>query len=163
MVRKIILTILVSVSISLSFAQQGTGQLKGTITDKKSGETLPFVNLVLIQNGAQKAGAASDLDGNFTINSLQPGTYTLKVSFVGYKKFQVNNLVIKSNRFTFQDIPLESGDVQLEEFTVVDYEVPLIDKDGGASGGTMTKDEIAKITEPKVEYTFEADGVLMKK
>ena len=26
-----------------------------------------------------------------------------------------------------------------------------------------SKDEIAKITEPKVEYTFEADGVLMKK
>lgn len=145
MIKKIILTLLATISLSLIYSQQGTGQLKGQITDKATGETLPFVNLVLEQNGSQKAGAASDLDGNFLINSIEPGEYTLKVSFVGYKKFQVNNLLIKSNKITFQDIPLESGDVELEEFTVVDYEVPLIDRDGGASGGTMTKDEIAKM------------------
>ena len=32
-----------------------------------------------------------------------------------------------------------------------------------AEDAGKSKDEIAKITEPKVEYTFEADGVLMKK
>jgi hypothetical protein len=127
MIKKIILTLLATISLSLIYSQQGTGQLKGQITDKATGETLPFVNLVLEQNGSQKAGAASDLDGNFLINSIEPGEYTLKVSFVGYKKFQVNNLLIKSNKITFQDIPLESGDVELEEFTVVDYEVPLLD------------------------------------
>lgn len=145
MIRKIILTILTTASISFGFSQQGTGQLKGEITDKSTGETLPFVNLVVEKNGTQVAGASSELDGTYIINSLEPGEYTLKVSFVGYKKFQVNNILIKSNKITFQNIPLESGDVELEEFTVIDYEVPLIDKDGGASGGTMTKDEIAKM------------------
>lgn len=32
-----------------------------------------------------------------------------------------------------------------------------------AEDAGKSKDEIAKITEPKVEFTFEADGVLMKK
>ncbi len=145
MIKKIILTFVAVFSLAFAYSQAGTGQLKGTITDKATGETLPFVNLVLIQNGTQKAGAASDLDGNFLINSIQPGSYELKVSFVGYKKFQVNGILIKSNKITFQDVLLENGDVTLEEFTVIDYEVPLIDKDGGSSGGTMTKDEIAKM------------------
>jgi len=145
MIKKIILTFIAIAAVSAGFSQAGTGTLKGQITDKSTGETLPFVNLIVLQNGTQKAGAASDLDGNFSISSLQAGTYTLKVSFVGYKKFQVNDLLIKGDKITFQNVPLESGDVTLDEFTVVDYEVPLIDKDGGASGGTMTKDEIAKM------------------
>ena len=145
MIKKITLTLIAIAFVSFGFSQPGTGTLKGKIIDKSTGEELPFVNLVLLQNGTQKAGASSDINGKFTISSLQPGTYTLKVSYVGYKKFQVNDLLIKSNNITFQDIPLESGDVTLEEFTVIDYEVPLIDKDGGSSGGTMTKDEIAKM------------------
>lgn len=32
-----------------------------------------------------------------------------------------------------------------------------------AEDAGKTKEEIAKITEPKIEFTFEADGVLMKK
>ncbi|MEN8927658.1 MAG: carboxypeptidase-like regulatory domain-containing protein [Flavobacteriales bacterium] len=145
MIKKIILTFIGVLTVAFAFAQPGTGQLKGTITDKSTGETLPFVNLVLIQNGTQKAGAASDLDGKFVINAIQPGSYELKVSFVGYKKFQANGILIKSNKITFQDVLLETGDVTLEEFTVIDYEVPLIDKDGGSSGGTMTQEEIAKM------------------
>jgi len=145
MIKKIILTFIAMFSLAFAFSQAGTGQLKGTITDKATGETLPFVNLVLIQNGTQKAGTASNLDGEFIINSIQPGSYQLKVSFVGYKKYQVNGILIKSNKITFQNVLLENGDVTLEEFTVIDYEVPLIDRDGGSSGGTMTKDEIAKM------------------
>ncbi|MEZ7931764.1 MAG: carboxypeptidase-like regulatory domain-containing protein, partial [Flavobacteriales bacterium] len=118
MIKKIILTFITVFTLSFAFSQAGTGQLKGTITDKSTGETLPFVNLVLIQNGTQKAGAASDLDGKFVINSIQPGSYELKVSFVGYKKYQVNGIIVKSNKITFQNILLENGDVTLEEFTV---------------------------------------------
>ena len=145
MVKKIILTLLAISTLSFVYSQSGTGSIKGNVKDKSTGETLPFVNLIMLQNGTQKAGASTDLDGNFTISSLQPGTYTMKVSFVGYKNFQVNGIVIKSDKITFQDIPLETGDVMIDEFIVVDYEVPLIDKDGGSSGATMTKDEIAKM------------------
>ena len=57
---------------------------------------------------------------------------------------QVNGLIIKSNKITFQNIPLESGDVELEEFTVIDYEVPLIDKDGQYLGLLMSVINITK-------------------
>ena len=145
MIKKIILTTLVMLAFQFGFSQAGTGSLKGTVVDKTTGETLPFVNLVLIQNGTQKAGAATNIDGKFIINSIQPGKYTLQVSFIGYTKFQMNNLLIQSNKITFQDVKLKSTDIEIETFEVIEYEVPLIDKDAGASGGTVTRDQISKM------------------
>ena len=58
MIKKIILTFIAIAAVSAGFSQAGTGTLKGQITDKSTGETLPFVNLIVLQNGTQKAGAA---------------------------------------------------------------------------------------------------------
>lgn len=124
---------------------QGQGTLQGKIKDKATGEPLPFVNLVIEQGGVQKGGASSDFDGNYKIASITPGTYNVRASFVGYKPFQINGVIVNSNKITFLDLELESGDVTLDEVTVVDYAVPLIDKDGGASGATVTRDDIAKM------------------
>ncbi|MBL0044414.1 MAG: hypothetical protein IPP33_08465 [Flavobacteriales bacterium] len=53
-------------------------------------------------------------------------------------------VVISSNKITFLNPELTSG-VDLKEVEVVRYKVPLIDKDGGASGSTVTRDQIAKM------------------
>ena len=132
-------------SSSSVFGQVGQGTLQGKVKDKKTGELLPFVNIIIEQNGVQQGGASSDFDGNYKIASITPGTYTIKATFVGYSPLQMNGVIISSNKITFQDILLETGDVQLDEFIVVDYAVPLIDKDGGASGATVTRDDIAKM------------------
>ena len=138
MIKKIILILLAISTLSLGYSQSGTGTIKGTITDKASGEALPFVNVIMLENGTQKAGASTDFDGKYTISSLQPGTYTMKVSFVGYTNYQVNGIVVKGDKIIFQDVPLATGETRINEFIVIDYEVPLIDKDGGSSGATLT-------------------------
>ena len=144
MLKKITFVLAV-LGFQLSFAQTGTGSIKGVIKDKTTGEPLPFVNVLLELNGTQQGGASTDFDGKYSLNSVAPGEYTIKVTFVGYKPYQLNGVVVNSNKITFVDVLLESGDVKLDEFVVVEYEVPLIDKDGGASGGTVTRDEIAKM------------------
>jgi hypothetical protein len=145
MIKKIILITILAMGFQSAFSQAGNGSIKGIVKDKSSGELLPFVNLVLEQNGAQKGGASTDFDGKYSFSSVAPGTYTLKVSFVGYKPYQLNGVLVKGSKMTPLNIDLESGDVKLDEFIVVDYEVPLIDKDGGASGGTVTRDQLAKM------------------
>lgn len=124
---------------------QGQGTLQGKIKDKETGEPLPFVNVVIEQGGIQKGGASSDFDGNYKIASITPGTYNVRATFVGYKPLQINGVIISANKITFQDLIMESGDVTLDEVVVLDYAVPLIDKDGGASGATVTRDDIAKM------------------
>ena len=78
---------------------QAQGRLKGKITDD-SGEPVPFANVIIEKGGSQMGGASSDFDGNYDINPIPPGTYTLKASCVGYNAYQVNNIVIPSNKIT---------------------------------------------------------------
>lgn len=127
-----------------SFSQTDStfGSLKGTITDKQTGETLPFVNVLLVQNNAKHLGTTSDLEGKYLFKNIQPGTYHLEVNFVGYEKYVVSNIHIEMGKLTLLNVTLSAGHVQLEEFTIVNYKVPLIDRDGGASKVVMSSDQI---------------------
>lgn len=145
MVRRLSTAIaLCFIAAAPALAQVGTGSLKGKITDKKTGEPLPFVNIVVENRGSQVTGGATDFDGNYFIKPIDPGTYDVVVSYVGYQPYKNAGVVINSNIITFLNIQLNAG-IELKEFEVVQYTVPLINKDGGASGGTVTREDIAKM------------------
>ena len=90
--------------------------------------------MVLFLNVNQVAGTNTDFDGEYTIKPVQPGTYDVLVSFVGYQSKKVTGVKITANKIQFVNAALGAG-VMIEEAEVVEYSVPLIDKDGGASGG----------------------------
>ncbi|MFT5337509.1 MAG: outer membrane receptor protein involved in Fe transport [Luteibaculaceae bacterium] len=145
MLRKLLLTLVVLIAATWQTqAQSGAGTLKGKVLDRESGEPMPFVNLVLESNGQQVGGGSTNFDGEFTIKPIPAGKYSLLVSFVGYTTQKNEGIVINGNKITFMDVNLSSG-IDLQEFEVVKYVVPLIDKDGGASGGTVTADDIARM------------------
>lgn len=56
-----------------------TGTLKGTVRDAKTGEPIPFANIV----GPENKGTSTDFDGNYKLE-LPAGTQTIKFSSVGY-------------------------------------------------------------------------------
>ena len=56
-------------------------RLGGTISDKQDGKVLAGANLILEKSGKN---AVSDENGQFTISNIKAGTYTLRVSFMGY-------------------------------------------------------------------------------
>ncbi|MEI6123674.1 MAG: carboxypeptidase regulatory-like domain-containing protein [Bacteroidota bacterium] len=144
MLRKLLITAAVVLAANLmAFSQSGT--LKGKITDKGTNEPVPFANIIIEQGGKQSGGTTTDFDGNFTIKPIPPGKYDVKASYVGYKPIMIANLVIVANQITFQDIQMESTTINIETFEVVDYKVPLINKDQTTSGGTMTSEEISKM------------------
>ena len=63
------------------------GTVKGKVLDKSNDEALGFVNIAVSPKGSKKisGGATTDLDGKFLIKDLPYGSYTLTLSFVGYK------------------------------------------------------------------------------
>ena len=128
------------------FAQSGT--LKGKITDKNTGESLPFVSVVVERNGSQAGGTSSDFDGQYTIKPLDPGTYTIKVSSVGFKQVEVTGVIISSNKITFQNIGMSEG-VDIDEVEVISFKKPLIDQDNLA-GKTVTSEEIKEMPTRRV-------------
>ena len=62
-----------------------SGGIKGTIVDE-SGDLIPGASIVI--QGTSN-GVVSDIDGNFSINQLENGDYTLVVSYIGYSSQNV--------------------------------------------------------------------------
>ncbi len=144
MIRNLLLTFwLVLTANLLVFSQSGT--LRGKVLDKTTNEPIPFVNIIVELGGTQAGGTTSDFDGNYTIKPITPGKYDLKATYVGYKPVLIKGIQIKSDQITFSDINMESTMVELTEFEVIDYKVPLIDKDKTSVGATVTSEEIAKM------------------
>lgn len=133
-------------SAGFAFAQTGNGSIKGQVKDKESGDPLPFVKVVVMQNGQQKGFASTDFDGKFLISSLPPGAYDVEARFVGYQPVRLEGVEVNSDKYTIlKDLEMGNSAEMLDVVEVIHYEVPLIDKDGGASGATVTRDDIAKM------------------
>ncbi len=60
---------------------------------------------------------------------LDPGTYDVQVSYLGYGPREEKGVKVYSQSTNYQDFKLEDGSVTLETITVVDYKVPLISSD----------------------------------
>lgn len=118
----------------------GLGSLKGKITDKSTGEPIPFANIIVSQKDKVITGSTSDIDGNYIVKPLAAGMYDLKVTYVGYQSSVVNSFYIYADNATYQNINLEASNVKLQEIEVVSYKSALIEEVG--SGSTISAEQI---------------------
>lgn len=151
MLRKLNL-LLVSVLLTVAYghAQSGLGSLKGTVKDGDTKQPIPFAKVVLIQNGNVKGGATTDFDGKFQINSVGAGSYDVEVRNEGdnYQPSSLTGVIVSADKITFLDnltIAKAKNVQDVEEVRVIAYKVPLISQDGGASGSTVTREDIARL------------------
>ena len=78
--------------------------ITGKVVDIKTGESLVGV-AVSVEGTDLKA--YTDLDGTFTINSLDPGNYNLILSLISYKNSLVENLKLTASEKEVVDIKLD--------------------------------------------------------
>jgi len=107
-----------------------TGKIAGRITDVSTGEALPFVNIIVM---GTNYGAASDIDGYFSILNIPPGTYEVKASAIGFSSTLVKNVKVSIDLTTDLDLTLSETSLTLGEDVVVVATRPLIQKDLTAS------------------------------
>lgn len=62
--------------------------LLGTVTDKATKEGLISATIQLVSSDGKSSYTSTDLNGGFQFKKLQPGTYTLQVTYVGYKPYK---------------------------------------------------------------------------
>jgi hypothetical protein len=120
--------------------QQDKGKIIGRIVDAKTGEGLPAVN-VLVKGTYY--GAASDFDGKFEIKNVNPGTYTIEISIIGYKKVTITGVKVKAGEVTdLKTIKMEETILTLEQEVVVIGERPLFNIEETQSRRTLTAEDI---------------------
>jgi len=134
---------------SYSFSQSGLGTVKGLVKDEVSGEPLPISKVLLMQNGTIKGAANTDFDGKFQINGVLPGVYDVEVrNQDGYQPGVTTGVNISPDKITFLDnlvLSKPKSVLDIAEIKVTAYKIPLIDKDGGASGATIGREDIARL------------------
>ncbi len=118
--KTLFFSILLNILITFSaIAQKQT--ISGTVKEEGSGEALIGAN-ILIKEGV---GTVTDYEGKFSIQ-VDPGTYNIKVSYVGYepeeRKVVVDN---KPVSLSFTLTPLTISEVQVVADIARDRETPV--------------------------------------
>ena len=135
----LILFILVISNINL-YSQ--SGKISGKTTDASTGESLPFVNVVILNTNS---GAASDIDGNYYIINIPPGEYSVKASAIGYNAVTVGNIKVSTGFTTNLDFSLNPTSIELKEEVIIVAERPLVQKDLTASTSVVGADVISQL------------------
>ena len=156
MFRKVLLTFGLLLMAEMAVFAQGT--MKGTITDAKTKEPLPFVNIVVKQDGKQVHGGQTDFDGIYTIKPLAVGKYDIEVSYVGYNRYVQTGINVKASGFTVVDVALNPSATTLEVVEVVADKVPVIEIGSAEQGARLSSDDIARMPGTSVESIVASVG-----
>lgn len=89
------------------------GIISGQVTDTEK-HTLPGAT---IQIESLHTGVTADINGFYKLPNIKPGTYTLKVSYVGYTPIYKKVSVTNSNKVIVTDIVMSEG-LELQEVSV---------------------------------------------
>lgn len=136
-----ILSLLLLVLPALVGAQTA---LQGKIVDEETKEPVLFCNVALYKNDVLLQGVESDVDGNYAFSNIDPGTYDIEVSYVGYQTQRLAGILVVAGKVNRADVELSAGLV-LDEVVVTDYKVPLIEQDNTTSGGVVTSEQIRNL------------------
>ncbi len=105
--------------ISFSNILSQTSLISGKIEDATNGESLIGVNIIV--NEINGLGTATDIDGKFKLQ-IQPGSYSLKISYIGYNPIVKTDVVVLAGKETFLNIKLTPSAIQINETVVrADY------------------------------------------
>ena len=90
LVKKVLKVILIVLAIFIAFSfSQTTGKISGVIYDEDTQEPIIGANIIVV---GTEIGASSDTDGSFYIINISPGTYSLKIHYIGSFKCATNKI-----------------------------------------------------------------------
>ncbi|MBN1999709.1 TonB-dependent receptor [candidate division KSB1 bacterium] len=92
-----------------------TGDIKGTIIDKRTKEPLISANIIVV--GTER-GTSSDIDGDYLIQNLPVGIYTLRFDYIGYNSVSKTDIVVKVARPAHVDVEMKESVIETEQIAV---------------------------------------------
>ncbi len=113
--KKIHYCLLSLIILTTTLLNAQTGIIQGKVLNAITNEALPFVT-VGIQGTT--TGVATDINGEFKLENLQPGTYNLDASLVGYKKKTLFDVSVNNAKPTYIEITMEESATDLKTVEV---------------------------------------------
>ncbi|NQV14988.1 TonB-dependent receptor [bacterium] len=115
-----------------------TGKITGTVSNSEN--HAPIVGATIQLDGTNQ-GRISDKNGRFVILNVRPGTYDLKISFIGFKTMEIENIPVSVDLSSRVNIQMEPAVLEGEEVIVVAPN-PTIEKDLTASRAVVSRAQL---------------------
>jgi hypothetical protein len=159
MKKKIITLFVFVVLFAAQTFAQATGKIAGTVTDKKTGEKLPGVNIML---KGTTIGAATNINGYYVIINIPAGSYDVVCKMVGYQTVIQKDVKVVSGLTTKLNFKIGAKEVNMQEITVEEYKNPPVQKDLTSKIQARTSEEIARLPKSTIEDLLTQEAGIVK-
>jgi hypothetical protein len=132
MSRKTLVLFVGSALITAAIAQVDTGTITGRVTDP-SGSVIPNVQITVVQAATNfNFQTATNADGTYRVQSLQPGVYELTYEATGFKRLVQSNVTLRTGDVLPVDVSLDIGSTT--ESIKVSAESTLLETETSSTG-----------------------------
>jgi TonB-dependent receptor len=91
------------------------GALVGVVVDAQRGEPLPGANVSI---AGTTTGTSTDLNGRYRLGGLEPGTYDVLYSFVGFQEKTVTGVEVTAGETTRIEVTLAERTAEMDEVVI---------------------------------------------
>jgi outer membrane receptor protein involved in Fe transport len=116
-----------------------TGKISGRVLDAKTREALVGVNVSVL---GTKLGGTTDIQGDYFVTSIPPGTYTVRATQVGYKQSEAPDVRVRVDATTEVNFRMEETVLEVGQEVVITAQRPLVEKDNTSTRTFMESGEI---------------------
>ena len=128
-------------ALSATAAHAQTGKIAGRVVDAATQEPIIGATVAVVGTAS---GAATDIDGYYTILGVRPGTVSVRASYLGYAAQTTEGLRIQINQTTTVDVALTSEDVSSGE-VVIQATRPIVQRDLTSTQTSVSAEELAAL------------------
>ena len=95
---------------------QSVQNIRGKVYDKDN--RLPLIGANILVQGEKEFGITTDMDGNFLLEGVPVGRYTLTCNYLGYSEFVTNEVLVTAAKEVQLEIALVEAKIEIETVTI---------------------------------------------
>ena len=118
----------------------GRARIEGIVTDRQGG-ALPFANVLVV---GTNRGAASNAEGKFVIDDVEPDSATVRVVYLGYETREIR-VGLQADHVTTVTFALREAIANVMDTVTVTAKRELIRRDQSSSAHSVGREELAKL------------------
>ncbi len=129
--------------------------IQGIVSDARSGQPLPGANIVISKLGQVdfQRGDATDENGRFEIKNLPFGTYSIRISYIGYEKKNIEKFEFQQESKSTLNFSLEPSSIQMNPVSITASRRPEKILESPAAINVIESDQIeARATTTVVDH-----------
>jgi len=139
------LSLFMAISLAMAGSIFAQASLSGTVSDARTGDSIPGVNVYLVE---AERGGATNVDGIYTINNIPEGNYTIRITYIGYQQIS-ENINIQSGSNTY-DVELEIESYMLSDIVVSALGIRRTERSIGYASQQVSGQDLSAAREPNI-------------